>query len=294
MIDDYRALAIFATVAETDGFTAAGRKLKLSTSVVSHHVSRLEERLGTSLFFRSTRSISLTPEGARLLPAAKRMVAAGTEAFDALAETVNQPVGNLRVAMPAFGSDEPVTKRVWQFAGENPRVSLSLDMSDVQADLIKDGYDVAIRLGTLDDSALRTRKIGTFHRVLVAAPQYLEAAGRIENPQDLKGCAFIGLGKVPSKFSLLRGKEKVEVTPKNLRIEVNTVTGAKEAILAGIGMQRLPLSEVRTELEAGTLVHILPDWSLPVSNIYAVWPANAQLKHLTRHFIDFIAQRDDR
>ena len=103
MIDDYRGLAVFVAVADAGSLTAAGKRLKLSTSVVSHHLSRLEHKLGVTLFFRSTRSMSLTPEGHQALNAARRMVAAGEEALAVAGAGSTEPVGNLRITMPAFG-----------------------------------------------------------------------------------------------------------------------------------------------------------------------------------------------
>ena len=294
MVEDYRALAVFAAVADTGGFTAAGRALKLSTSVVSHHVSRLEDRLGAALFFRSTRSLSLTPEGARLLPAARRMVEAGRDALDALAEDGRAPVGALRVALPAFGGAKTIMQKLWGFARENPMVALSLNMSDTQIDLVKDGFDVAIRLGKLEDSALRTRKVGEFSRVLVASPGYLEARPPVTTPADLAQLDFIAMARLPEGFTLQKGRTRAEVLPKAVRVEVNSVGGARDAILAGVGLQRIPLSEVQDDLESGALVRVLPDWSLPVSNIYAVWPATAKQKNLTRLFIDHIAAKAPR
>lgn len=107
MIDDFKGLAVFVAVTESGSFSAAGRRLNLSTSVVSHHVSRLESKLGVSLFFRSTRALSLTSEGHKILDAAKRMVSAGSEAIDALAGEIDQPVGALRMTIPAFGQYSP-------------------------------------------------------------------------------------------------------------------------------------------------------------------------------------------
>ena len=178
MIEDYRGLAVFVAVVDAGSFSAAARRLKLSTSVVSHHVSKLEAKLGTPLFFRSTRSLSLTGEGHQILDAARRMVNAGEEAIDALADHIDQPVGALRITLPAFGDNSPVHKAIWQFAHNHPMVAISLHSSDYLADLVKDGFDLAIRLGTLSDSSLKNRRIGTFSRALVASPEYLAAVRR--------------------------------------------------------------------------------------------------------------------
>lgn len=126
MSDNYRGLAVFVAVHNAGSFSAAGRRLKLSTSVVSHHISKLEERLGVALFFRSTRSLSLTSEGARILEAAQRMVSAGDEALDALSDHSEQPVGALRLTLPAFGLNSAIHQAIWNFAKLHPMVALSI------------------------------------------------------------------------------------------------------------------------------------------------------------------------
>ena len=292
MIDDYRALAVFAAVAEAGSFSGAARRLKLSTSVVSHHVSKLEARLNVTLLFRSTRALSLTSEGERVLFAARRMVEAGEEALDVLADESDQPVGALRVTLPAFGLDSSVTQRVLAFARDHPMVAVSLHSSDQPVDLIKEGYDLAIRLGVLADSSLKSRRIGAFHRTVAAAPSYLETIPRIRTLEDLRDCAFISYAMLPDQIALVRGSETVTITPHNIRLEVNSVIAGKAAVLAGLGVLQLPFAEIAEELDDGRLVEVLPEWTLPTLGIYAVWPDMGPQKRLTRRLLDFLATPD--
>ncbi|MDD9922366.1 MAG: LysR family transcriptional regulator [Boseongicola sp.] len=289
MIDDYKGLAVFVAVAEAGSFSQAGRQLKLSTSVVSHHVNKIEEKLGVSLFFRSTRSLSLTQEGQKVLSASKRMVAAGEEALDALTELSDQPVGTLRVAMPGFGENSSIYRAVWEFANKHPLVSISLHGSDHTVDLVKEGFDVAIRLGRLKDSALKTRRVGDFQRMLVAAPSYLDQLSPIRTLDDLQQCQFVSMTMLADSFKLEKDGEVVEFVPENLSIEVNSVTIAKSAVKAGLCVRQLPVSEIEEELANGSLVRVLPEWSLADLGIYAVWPETGPQKHLTRRFIDHLA-----
>jgi len=172
-MDDYRSLAVFVAVNEAGSFSGAGRRLKLSTSVVSHHVSKLEARVGVSLFFRSTRSLSLTPEGQAILPSARAMVNAADEALDILTATGDEPTGALRVTLPAFGERSPLQQSILRFARAHPMVAISMHTSDHTVDLVKDGFDLAIRLGVLGDSTMMSKRIGSFGRTLVASPAYL-------------------------------------------------------------------------------------------------------------------------
>ncbi len=185
MIEDYRGLAVFVAIADAGSLSAAGRRLKLSTSVVSHHLSRLEAKLGVTLFFRSTRSMSLTPEGHAALAPARRMVAAGEEALDAVAAGSDEPVGALRITMPAWGERMRLRQTLWDFARRHPLVAISLHSSDAPADLVKEGFDLAIRLGELADSSLKNRRIADFERVLVAAPDYLASRPSVRTLEDL-------------------------------------------------------------------------------------------------------------
>lgn len=287
-MDEYRSLAIFAAVHDAGSFSAAGRRLKLSTSVVSHHVSKLEAKVGASLFFRSTRSLSLTPEGEAILPSARTMVAAAKDALDVLAATNNQLVGALRVTLPAFGDRSPLNRSILQFANEYPMVAVSIHNSDHQVDLVKEGFDLAIRLGVLRDSALKSKRIGTFERKVVASPDYLAIRPPIRTLADLQSCDFIAMAMVSDTITLTCKNEQFSFQPENVRLEVHSMSSAKAAVLEGLGIQHLPDSEVDVEIAEGRLVEVLPQWSPPDLGIYAVWPDIGPQKKLTRKLIAFL------
>lgn len=288
MIEDYRSLAVFVAVADTGSLSAAGRRLKLSTSVVSHHLSRLEAKMGVTLFFRSTRSMSLTSEGQSALEPARRMVDAGEEALDVLGAGSSEPIGSLRITMPAWGEQLRLRQALWEFARSHPMVSISLHSSDAPADLIKDGFDLAIRLGTLADSSLKSRRIAEFSRVLVATPQYLASRPALVTLGDLAACDFIAISVLPDMMTLVRDGKSVSFLPEKVRVEVDTIGSAKSAILAGLGIQHLPFGEIEKEIASGKLVKVLPEWSLPDLGVYAVWPDVGPQKILTRRLIDFL------
>ncbi|MEM8548577.1 MAG: substrate binding domain-containing protein, partial [Pseudomonadota bacterium] len=244
------------------------------------------------LFFRSTRSMSLTPEGRKMIDAARRMVGARNEALDALAEDGDEPVGKLKVTMPAFGDAGGLHGRVWRFLKAHPKVGITLHLSDAQVDLVKEGFDVAFRLGQLRDSALRSRRIGRFDRTLVAAPAYLAERAPIRQPEDLLACEFVAFSMLPNQITLERGGTSTVIKPVYSRVSLNAVLAVKAAVQAGMGIQRLPTSEVSADIAAGRLVEVLPDWSLPTQGIYAVWPDTGTRKRLTRRFIEAIAATD--
>ncbi|NND92038.1 MAG: LysR family transcriptional regulator [Granulosicoccus sp.] len=292
MIEDYRGLAVFVAVADAGSLSAAGRRLKLSTSVVSHHLSRLEAKMGTSLFFRSTRSMSLTAEGHAALPAARRMVAAGEEALDALSVGSDVPVGALHITMPAWGDRTPMRQKIWEFARLYPMVAISVQTSDMQSDLVKEGFDLAIRLGRLADSGLKSRRIADFKRVLVASPEYLASRPIVRTLEDLASCDYIAITMLPHVETFAWQGKSVSFQPEKVRLEVDTIMSAKSAILAGLGVRHLPLGEVEEEIASGRLVQVLPEYRMPDLGVYAVWPDGGHEKALTRRLIDFLL--DDR
>ena len=289
MIEDYRGMAVFVAVADAGSFSEAGRGLNLTPAAISHHIGKLERKLGISLFLRSTRALVLTPQGEKMLEHARRMVVAANEALDSVADLPDEPSGALRVTTTAFGDNSPVRRAIFEFAALHGKVSIDMQTSDTVVDIVKDRFDLAIRLGDISGSGIKSQKIGEFHRVLVAAPSYLAKRSPIKSPEDLLTCDFIDLSMVPPGFSLTKDRNSVEIEPSTFRIKVNSVSGAKSAICAGLGVLRLPSTEVEKEIAQGEMVRVLPDWQLPVQGIYAVWPDTGQQKRLTGLLIDYLS-----
>ena len=166
MIDKLRAMAIFAAVVDRGTFRGAAEHLGLAPSRISQAVSNLEKELGITLLYRSTRQLSLTSEGEILYAKVGEMLQAAETGLDAINMLSNQPVGSLRVTAPAFVTQTGMMGLFAEFAKENPKVDLKFNFSDRPRDLIKDGFDVAIRAGFLQDSDMMTRTIGETGRIL--------------------------------------------------------------------------------------------------------------------------------
>ena len=289
MIEDYRGIAVFVAVADAGRFSEAGRWLNLTPAAISHHIGKIERKLGISLFQRTTRALTLTSEGEKMLVHARRMVVAGNQAIDSAAVQTDEPSGSLRITTTAFGEGSPIRQAIFEFVSQNPKVSLDLQTSDRVVDVVKERFDLAIRLGDLVGNGIESRKIGDFHRVLVAAPAYLASRNPIKTPDDLSECAFVDFELVPSDFTLSQKSRSVVVEPSHFRLRVNSVGGAKSAICAGLGLLRLPMTEVAREIASGELVRVLPDWQLPVQGIYAVWPDTSPQTRLTKTLIEHLA-----
>lgn len=288
MIDDLRAMAIFATVAETGSFSAAGRQLKLATSGISQHVTKLENRLGITLFYRSTRSLSLTNDGKRLLEHAQRMMAAAEDGLNSIVDISNEPAGALTITLPAFMAGSSYEQAIWEFTRQHQAVAVTIRYLDRNFDLVAEGIDLALRMGELPDSALRSRRLGSFERKLVCAPSYLKVLPKIETPDDLKGADFVAMEGLADQVVLHKaGAEKVLSTSRG-RVLVDNFAALRSALCAGLGVQRLPVSVAEVDLKTGKLIELLPDWKIPDLGTYGVWPDTSRRSSLTRLLVDHV------
>ncbi|MGR3659779.1 MAG: LysR family transcriptional regulator [Paracoccaceae bacterium] len=288
MIDDLRAMAIFATVAETGSFSAAGRQLRLATSGISQHVSKLEDRLGVTLLYRSTRSLSLTDEGKRFLEHAQKMMAAAEDGLNSIVDISNEPTGALTVTLPAFMAGSNYEHAIWDFFRRHQAIAITIKYQDRTLDLVAEGIDLALRMGALTDSTLRSRRVGSFGRKLVCAPSYLARIGKIRTPDDLKTCDFIAMESLIDQLSLHKGGQETIVRPTQGRVHVDSFAALHSALRAGLGVQKVPTSIAQDDLKSGVLVELLPNWSLPDLGSYVVWPDSSRRSSLTRLLIDHI------
>ena len=193
MIDHLRALGVFAKIAETGSFRAAGKALDLSPSVVSRYLTQLEEHTGTSLMRRSTRNLSLTADGQVLLQAAEQMMDAAERGLDSLGSRASEPVGALALTAPAMFAAAPLTIALAEFALKHPRIDLTLNFTDVRRYMTHEGYDLAIRVGWLESSALKATLLTTIERRLVASSDFMADRLLPENLKDIDNWDWIRL-----------------------------------------------------------------------------------------------------
>ncbi|WP_176445223.1 substrate binding domain-containing protein [Maliponia aquimaris] len=203
-------------------------------------------------------------------------------------------MGAFRITKPAWGEHLHLRQALWEFAKRHPLIRISLRSSDAPADLVKQGFDLAIGLGTLADSSLKSRRLGHFETVLVAAPGYLATRQPVRSLDDLASCDFIGVSMLSGTVTLQRGGRAIAVDPEHVRQEVDTIASARPAVLAGLGIRHLPLREVQDDIDAGRLTRVLPDWTMPELGVFAVWPDSGPQKLLTRRLIDFFVDREPR
>lgn len=292
MLEHLRSLGVFAKTAELGSFRAAARALSVSPSVVSHHVSELERRLSAPLLYRSTRRLALTPDGEKLFAAAREMLDAASRGLDAISGRSENPAGALRLTAPAFLGETSICRDLAAFSEAYPNVTLKVSFTDARRDLLRDGLDLGIRVGVLDDSTHKTRKLADMRRSVVCSPRYMGIRKAPRTLQDLKTWDYIQLSSRPAEIALTPPGKKTPVslafTPK---MSIDSGAAIRELVIAGAGIATLPELIVRSDLARGSLVEVLPGWRTAILGVHAIWPSNAQRPELTLRFIDFMAHR---
>jgi len=276
----------FARAVETGSFSAVARELGTGQPNVSRHIAALEKHLGTRLLHRSTRKLTLTPEGERYYTEVRRVLDAIAEA-ESNARGEDAPRGLLRVACPTLLGRTHVLPEVKAILERFPELEIDLQIGDRFIDLVEEGIDLAIRIGTLKDSALKARRIGSAGRLCVASTGYLAQNPTPAHPSDLHNhqCIVYTLSSAGSTWSF-RGVD-VEV---HGRFRVNTPDGVRSAVLDGIGIAYAPAWLFRDVLADGRVQSLLVEHHGPPIPIHFVYAANRLLPRRARVFMDFIAE----
>ncbi|KQY89301.1 LysR family transcriptional regulator [Pelomonas sp. Root1444] len=290
MESDADDLLLFARVMEAGSFSRAAERVHWPKSTVSRRIAALEVRLGEKLLQRTTRKLTLTDFGAGVLEHA-RAVAAEVDGALALAlHRQRKPSGRLRVSMPADFAERVAAGMLAQFALDYPEVQLELDLTPRRVDIIGEGFDLAIRMGQLDDdSQLAARKLATTHWGLYASPAYLARVGEPMLPQALDGMHGLMLltrtgEAVP--WRLQRDGAEPHVALPAQRTLVNAPSLLAQLAVSGVGIAGVDRLLVRHSLELGRLQRLLPDWHLPGSSCWAVFPERRLMPLRTRVFLE--------
>lgn len=292
MFRHLRQIAVFSKTAELGSFRAAAKELRLSASVVSHHISRLEEHLGTPLLFRSTRKMSLTYHGEQFLVYAKSMVDAAQEGMRVVSENAPQPSGRLRITVPNVLSHSPITKKIAAFALAYPNVLLDLDYSDLRRDIIGEGIDIALSMGFLQDSSLKARKFYEVERHLFAARSYLHSKPTPKHPLDIEDWDWLELTPVALKPVFRKAGESVALQPSS-RLKANDARALYYLMRNGVGLALLPSFLAQNSFDQEIAQIVLPDWRERSVSVYAVWAPNNVKNNLTHLFVNFLADESD-
>ncbi|GAA0412058.1 LysR family transcriptional regulator [Massilia aurea] len=288
IVDTSAGLAAFVRTIETGSFSDAARLLGASPSAVSKSVARLEARLGVRLIQRSTRTLALTAEGALYFERVAPLIQALADAEQAL-RTPDDVSGLLRVAAPSDLGRTVFAGWAERFARAHPRLKLELGIADRQVDLIREGYDVAIRVGALLDNRLTARRLTTLQPVLVAAPAYLARRGQPAERADLAehACLRYLTPAGPFPWTWADGSSLVPDGP----FDTNDGVVLRQAALAGAGIAQLARIAVADDLAAGRLDIVLPHLPMPGLEVHALHAYGRQAPQRVRLFIAFLQQQ---
>lgn len=289
-MDSLNGLLAFVRSAESRNFVTAAERLGVSASAVGKSVTRLEAKLGVRLFNRSTRRLSLTDEGTLFFERCQRIVGELEEAEAELARITDTPRGKLRVSLPAIGY-RMLLPILAEFTRRYPDIELDLDFNDRLIDVIAEGVDAVIRSGDLIDSQLKSRTLGPFRLVLVAAPGYLAQRGTPLRPIDLEQHACLRY-RFPAGTQLQEWKLDGD-TPLRLKtaLTCNNLEALIFAVTQGLGIAYVPDFVVRDALQSGHLVTVLDDYLTERGKFSVLWPSSRHLLPKLRVFVDFLAER---
>jgi DNA-binding transcriptional LysR family regulator len=292
-MDRLAAIEAFVKVADTQSFSEAARRLRLSKSLVSRQIAALEAELGARLFHRTTRSMTLTEAGRGYFERASRILADLEEANRSVTQLQSAPRGRLRVNAPMSFGFLHLAPALSDFLSRYPEVEVDITLNDRFVDLVDEGFDVAVRIGSLEDSSLVARKLAPIRRAVCASPAYLKTRGVPASPDDLKTHDCICNSNVPLarewRFITSDGRPwPVEVRG---RLSANNGDTLRIAALNGLGFVHLPTFIVGSDLQAGILVTVLDRFVAQDMTLNAVYPHSRHLSPKVRAFVDFLAER---
>ena len=289
-MDRFLEMQTFTAVVDAGSFVKAADTQKLSKAAVSRYVVDLETRLGVRLLHRTTRRLSLTEEGQVFYARSKALLAGLDEAEAEISSRSDLASGLLRLSVPVTFGILHLAPLWGLFKAQHPKVTLDITLSDRVVDLLEDGYDLAIRIGTLESSSLVSRQLSSTRLVLCASPEYLAAHGAPEHPAELAQHAVIAYsywsGRDEWSFEGPQGRASVSTQPC---IRTNSGDTCRAAALAHQGVILQPTFLVGRDLVAGTLVELMPQYRAGELGIYAVYPTRQHVSAKVRHLIDFLA-----
>ncbi|WP_299810697.1 LysR family transcriptional regulator [uncultured Shewanella sp.] len=290
-MDSFNAIPIFVAVADSAGFSRAARVLGISKSAVSKRITQLEQQLGSRLFYRSTRKLSLTEAGERYYQYASQANRAAKQAEDAVSELQGEPKGLLKIQVPMTIGQMHLASFIPEFIDRYPEIKIDLVMDDREINLIEQGFDLAIRADDLADSNLIARLLVPLHSVVCVSPSfYQKHRERLNSPSQLAdlNCILYSYSNNADVWLFNDsngGEHKVKVAG-NYR--VNNSAALRDAVIAGMGAGRLPTFVAGAAIQKGELVALFQDYTMPSKKLNAIYPERHYLPAKVRVFLDYI------
>lgn len=288
-MDTLEAMSIFVRVVERGSFSAVARELGLSQPTISKQIGALEKRLGGRLFARSTRHLSLTDEGQRYYDHCRQILAAVDNAEHSFQTGQERVAGPLRIASSGSFGRIQIAPRLHGFLQQNPEVTIDLQLSDENVDLVSEGIDVAVRIGELKDSSLVARQIGLTRRRVFAAPGYLEQHGVPATPDDLSAhnCLVFNQLEHFDNWRFEHGGQWHSVQVKG-NVRSNNSEAIRQMVLSGLGLSLSPAWLFCEDQQAGRVVAVLEGHTPAPLPIHAVFPPDRRQSARVRAFTDYL------
>ena len=289
-MDRLLTLEMFVAVASEGGFAAAARKIGSSPPAVTRGIAALEARLGTTLFHRSTRAVALTDAGTAFLDQARRILAELAGAERELRGAAAEPRGQLHLTAPVMFGRLHVLPVVGDLMAQHHELTVRMMLIDRNVRIVEEGIDVAVRVGPLADSGLKTVRVGAVRQMLVASPAYLARRGAPATVADLAGHDLIGtMGpRWTSEWQFAKGRWRLDAPP---RLVVNTVDGVLAAAEAGLGIANLLSYQLAEAVDAGRLISLLADEQPPALPVHLLFEPSRAALPAVRLFIDAMKAR---
>ncbi len=288
-------LKIFVKVVQAGSFTRAAELLEMQKSYVSRVVASLEAELAVKLIERTTRALSVTEVGKEIYERALGITTAVEETSQAALNVQGEPRGSLRLTCGVEFGQLAVGHWVDEYLSRYPDVAVDADYTSRVVDIVHEGFDLAIRIGKLEESRLVARKLGELDYGVFAAPAYLERAGAPMTLDDLRSHSLImfssGAHRKGWSFSRAGSPGDLVRFEANARLFVNNAFAVRDAVLHGLGISVLPLLIARDGMAAGQLVPLLPEWHVSTAPVFAVYPSSRYLSPKVRAFVDIARER---
>lgn len=283
---------MFIAVMETGSFTAAAQRLDVSHGQASKLISRLERELGVTLLRRSTRSLTPTEVGRAYYEQIRQLIANYDALNDSVRNSSNTPSGILRISAPVTFGTLQMPDILIEFAHRYPDIELDVRFADRLVNVIDEGFDLALRIGKLDDSSLIARRLCDIRIVLVASPAYLSARGIPDHREQLDGhdCVVDTNFREPYLWPFLDENKQIITQPVKGRMKFSNAEVCLNAAIAGLGISRLPAFVVGEALKTGKLQTVLSSSEAPPLGLYAVYPPAKYIAHKSRALIDFLVE----
>lgn len=291
-MDRLHLITVFVTVVDLNGFAAAARKLSISPPAVTRAVNELEAHLGVRLLTRTTRVVRVTEPGARYAEDCRLILGQLADADESVAGTHSTPRGRLTITAPAMFGALYVTPIVTDYLREHTEVCAACWFLDRVVNMMDEGADVAVRIGTVPGSSLHVTRVGSIRRVICAAPAYLERHGTPQLPQDLMAHVIVATTAAGSgaEWTLAQTGE-TSVMKLRPRLTTTGNDAAIAAVLGGFGMARVLSYQVAEHVSSGRLVTILDRFELPPLPVQVVHREGLRASRKVRSFVDFAVDR---